>query len=168
MSHKRAICPGSFDPFTLGHRDIIERASTLFDEVIVAIAEDAQKHHVFTVDERVEMAAAACADIAGVSVEAFDGLLVEYCRSRDAVAIVKGLRGSEDLPHEQQMAQINSRLAPEIQTVFLLASPQYSHIRSSMIRWAAQLGADMSSYLPPNVAERLQQKYSGGHQNSAD
>lgn len=167
MSERIAVCPGSFDPFTLGHLDIIRRAADLFERVIVAVAEDAQKDHEFSISERVEMAEDACAGIPGVSVEAFAGLLVDFCRDSDATAIVKGLRGPEDLSHEQQMEQINRSLEPQLQTIFLLAAPEHSHIRSSMIRWAAQLGADVSEYLPDNVAKRLQQDSSGGN-NRAD
>jgi pantetheine-phosphate adenylyltransferase len=157
MSDRVAVCPGSFDPFTLGHLDIVRRAAALFDRVIVAVAEDARKDHRFSAAERVEMAEEACAGIPGVSVEAFGGLLVDFCRDRDAAAVVKGLRGPEDLSHEQQMEQINRSLEPELQTIFLLAAPEHSHIRSSMIRWAAELGADVSDYLPSSVAQRLQQ-----------
>lgn len=167
MSERIAVCPGSFDPFTLGHLDIVRRAADLFDGVIVAVAEDANKDHSFSTSERVEMAEEACAGIPGVSVEAFEGLLVEFCRDRDATAIVKGLRGPEDLSYEQQMEQINRSLEPKLQTIFLLAAPEHSHIRSSMIRWAAQLGADVSEYLPASVAKRLQQNASGDN-NRAD
>lgn len=150
-----AVCPGSFDPITLGHVDLVRRASRLFDRVIVAIAADAQKQHTFALEERVEMAQAACDELEGVAVEGFDGLLVEFCRQRDATAIVKGLRSTADLSHEAQMQAVNAELAPQIETVFLLAPAQTAYISASMVRWLHDLGVDVSGYVPPGVAQRL-------------
>ncbi len=137
--------------------DLVRRAAGLFDQVIVAVAAtvDADKRHSFALDERVEMVTAACADMANVTVESFDGLLVDYCRQHGAVAIVKGLRTAGDMAYEMQMQAVNADLAPEIETVFVLASAQYAHMSSSMIKWLNQLGADVSSYVPASVAARL-------------
>ena len=157
MQKRTAVCPGSFDPITLGHLDIIARAARLFDTVIVAVAHDARKHHMFDIEERVGLAVAACADIGNVTVEAFDGLLVDFCTARDAAAIVKGLRRSSDMPDEVQMQAINADLAPGVETVFLMAAAQYAHISSSMVRWLGELGADVSRYVPEAVAARLRE-----------
>ena len=155
MDKRIAVCPGSFDPITLGHVDLVRRAAGLFDQLIVAVTVDAEKRHSFSLDERVEMATAACADIANVTVESFCGLLVDYCRQQGAVAIVKGLRTAGDMAHEMQMQAVNADLAPEIETVLLLASAQYAHMSSSMVKWLNELGVDVSSYVPDNVAARL-------------
>jgi pantetheine-phosphate adenylyltransferase len=154
-----AVCPGSFDPITLGHVDLIRRATRLFDHVIVAVAADAQKQHVFSVDERVEMAIAACEDLSNLTVHSLEGLLVQFCRQHQATAIVKGLRSAADMPHEMQMQAINADLAPEIETVFVPASASTAHICASMVRWLSQLGVDISCYVPPMVAEQLALKY---------
>jgi len=139
--------------------DIIRRAAKIFDTVIVAVATDGQKDYLFNSEERVKMATQACGDIDNVMVEDFDGLLIKYCQRRQASVIVKGLRSSADMPDERQMQQINAMLAPDIETVFLLASPQYAHISSNMIKWVSELGGDISAYLPPNVAAKLKQKF---------
>ena len=157
MSKRIAVCPGSFDPMTLGHLAIVRRAAALFDDIIVAVAEDAEKQHSFGIDERVEMARGACAGISNVTVEAFSGLLAEYCRRRGVTAIVKGLRGHSDIDYELQMQAINADLAPGIETVFLMASETGAHISSGMVKWLSGLGADVSGYVPGNVDERLNQ-----------
>ncbi len=155
MKKRIAVCPGSFDPITLGHVDLVRRAARLFDELIVAVAADAEKHHRFSLDERVEMVREACDDIADVTVEGFSGLLVEFCRRQGAAAIVKGIRTTADMPHELQMQAVNADLAPEIETVFLAASAQYAHMSSTMVKWLSDLGADVSGYVPAGVALRL-------------
>lgn len=155
MEKRIAVCPGSFDPITLGHIDIVRRAARLFDRVIVAVARDARKSHMLDVDERVRLASAACADIHGVTVEPFEGLLVQFCAEREAVAIVKGLRNLSDMPDEAQMQAINADLAPGLETVFLIASARWAHVSSSMVRWLNELDADVSPYVPQAVAQRL-------------
>ena len=155
MEKRIAVCPGSFDPITLGHLDIIRRAAGLFDQVIVAVARDARKSHMLSLDERVRLAEAACADVANVTVEPFDGLLVGFCVQRRAVAIVKGIRNLSDMPDEAQMQAINADLAPGVETVFLTASAQWAHVSSSMVRWLNELDADISRYVPEAVAHRL-------------
>ncbi len=155
MSKCIAVCPGSFDPITLGHVALVQRAANLFDEVIVAVAEEAEKQHTFGIDERVEMARGACAGMEKVTAEAFSGLLAEYCRRRGATAIVKGLRGRCDIDHELQMQAVNADLAPGVETVFLMSLTEGAHISSSMVKWLSGLGVDVSGYVPESVAERL-------------
>jgi len=157
VSKRIAVCPGSFDPITLGHLAIVQRAAALFDEVIIAVAEDAEKRHTFGIDERVELATDASGDIENVTVESFSGLLANYCERRGVTAIVKGLRGHCDIDHELQMQTVNKNLAPGVETVFLMALTEVAHISSSMVKWLASLGADVSGYVPENVAERLRQ-----------
>ena len=155
MSERIAICPGSFDPITNGHLDIIRRAARLFDRVIVAVAGDAEKSHMCPLEERLAMTSEACAGLTNVTAEAFEGLLVTFCREREAIAIIKGLRTTDDISHEAQMALMNSELAPEIDTAFLLSRPQNAHISSTMVRWLIELDADISGYVPASVAKRI-------------
>ena len=151
---RRAACPGSFDPVTNGHIDIIARASTLFDEVVVAVGVNAAKKRLFTPEERIDMLGEACAGFANVRIDSFDGLLTDFCRQHDVVAIVKGLRAVTDFDYELQMAQMNSSLA-EIETVFVPTSPEYSFLASSPVKEVAAFGGDVSSLVPPHVLERL-------------
>lgn len=151
---RRAVCPGSFDPVTNGHIDIISRASALFDEVTVAVLINKSKKSMFTVDERIDMLNAVCADFGNVKVDAFHGLLVDFCQERDIHAIVKGLRAVSDFDYELQMAQMNSSLAP-VETVFVPTSPAYSFLASSLVKEVATFGGDVSSLVPPLVLDRL-------------
>ena len=151
---RRAACPGSFDPVTNGHLDIIARASTLFDEVVVAVGVNPSKKRLFTADERIEMLGEACAAFANVRVDSFDGLLTDFCREHDVIAIVKGLRAVSDFDYELQMAQMNSSLA-DVETVFVPTSPEYSFLASSLVKEVAAFGGDVSSLVPPHVLERL-------------
>ena len=151
---RRAACPGSFDPVTNGHIDIIARASTLFDEVVVAVGVNAAKKRLFTPEERIDMLGEACAGFANVRIDSFDGLLTDFCRQHDVVAIVKGLRAVTDFDYELQMAQMNSSLA-DIETVFVPTSPEYSFLASSLVKEVAAFGGDVSSLVPPHVLERL-------------
>ena len=151
---RRVVCPGSFDPVTNGHIDIISRASTLFDEVIVAVGVNKAKQRLFTADERMSMLAETCEGYDNVRIEAFDGLLTDFCQQRDAVAIVKGLRAVSDFDYELQMAQMNSSLA-EIETVFVPTSPEYSFLASSLVKEVAMFGGDVSPLVPPLVLQRL-------------
>ena len=151
---RRAACPGSFDPVTNGHIDIISRASTLFDEVVVAVGVNASKQRLFTPEERIEMLTDACAPYANVSIASFDGLLTTFCLEHGLHAIVKGLRAVSDFDYELQMAQMNSSLAP-IETVFVPTSPEYSFLASSLVKEVARFGGDVSSLVPPHVLARL-------------
>lgn len=154
---RRAVCPGSFDPVTNGHLDIISRASTLFDEVVVAVLINKSKQGLFTVDERMDMLREVCAEFPNVKVDAFHGLLVNFCRDRDIVAIVKGLRAVSDFDYELQMAQMNSSLAP-VETVFVPTSPEYSFLASSLVKEVAAYGGDVSRLVPARVLPRLMER----------
>ena len=151
---RKAVCPGSFDPVTNGHIDIIARASTLFDEVTVAVLINKAKRSLFSVEERIAMLREVCVDFGNVRIEAFHGLLVDFCRARDIHAIVKGLRAVSDFDYELQMAQMNSSLA-QVETVFVPTSPEYSFLASSLVKEVATFGGDVSSLVPPMVLERL-------------
>jgi pantetheine-phosphate adenylyltransferase len=150
-----ALCPGSFDPVTLGHIDIIERASRHFDEVVVAVIRNPQKtQSLFTLEERQEMLRECTANLTNIRIEFFKGLLVEFAREHGANAIVKGLRAVTDFDYELQMAQMNQRLSG-IDTFFLSTSPNYSFLSSSLVREVARYGGDVTSMVPPIVAKRL-------------
>ncbi|HWM00317.1 MAG TPA: pantetheine-phosphate adenylyltransferase [Nocardioidaceae bacterium] len=158
---RRAVCPGSFDPVTNGHLDIVSRASKLFDEVVVAVLINKSKQGLFTVDERMDMLREVCAEFPNVKIDAFHGLLVNFCRERDIVAIVKGLRAVSDFDYELQMAQMNSSLAP-VETVFVPTSPTYSFLASSLVKEVAAYGGDVSGLVPeqvlPLLTERLKER----------
>ena len=154
------IYPGSFDPVTLGHLDIIERAAKLFDRLYVAVLHNPEKKPYFTPDERVEMLLEATAHLDNVVCEQFDGLAAEYARKQGARAIVPGLRAVSDFEVEFKMAAMNRHLEPDIETVFLVPSHQYSFISSSIIREVATFGGDVAALVPEGVLERLQRKMS--------
>ena len=149
------IYPGTFDPITRGHTDVIARSIRLVDRIIVAVALNPGKEPLFELTERVEMAKVATQDIPGVEVEPFDGLLVEYVQNRGAQAIIRGLRAVSDFEHEFQMALLNRKLNSNLETVFLMASEEYSYLTSSMVKEVASLGGPLHHFLHPRVAERL-------------
>ncbi|WP_179519649.1 pantetheine-phosphate adenylyltransferase [Nocardioides perillae] len=151
---RRVVCPGSFDPVTHGHLDIVRRASGLFDEVVVAVGVNASKKRLFTPAERMEMIAEGVADLPNVRVAGFEGLLTTFCEEQGIVAIVKGLRAVTDFDYELQMAQMNSSLAP-VETVFVPTSPAWSFLASSLVKEVAALGGDVSALVPPHVHARL-------------
>jgi pantetheine-phosphate adenylyltransferase len=151
---RRAACPGSFDPVTNGHIDIIVRASTLFDEVVVAVGVNASKRRLFSPEERIEMLSEACAGYSNVRIDSFEGLLTDFCKQHDVTAIVKGLRAVSDFDYELQMAQMNSSLA-DIETVFVPTSPAYSFLASSLVKEVATFGGDVSKLVPEHVLARL-------------
>ena len=154
-----ALCPGSFDPVTLGHIDIIERASRHFDEIVVAVIRNPQKSQsLFTLEERQEMLAECTAHLTNIRIEFFKGLLVEFARDHGADAIVKGLRAVSDFDYELQMAQMNQRLSG-IDTFFLSTSPNYSFLSSSLVREVARYGGDVTSMVPAVVAKRLADRF---------
>ena len=153
----KAVCPGSFDPITHGHVDVIRRASALFDEVIVAVGRNSAKNYLFDSDERVELARAATDDLANLRDELLSGLLVDYCRDRGAQVVVKGLRFASDFDFELQMAHVNHSLTG-LETVLLPASARWGTLSSTMIREVASLGGDVRAFVPPLVADRIEHK----------
>jgi pantetheine-phosphate adenylyltransferase len=160
------LCPGSFDPVTLGHVDIVERSARHFDEVIVAVIRNPQKaQSLFTLEERQEMLTEVLAHLPNIRIEFFKGLLVEFAKDHGAESIVKGLRAISDFDYELQMAQMNQQLTG-IDTFFLSTSPQYSFLSSSLVREVARFGGDVSSMVPPLVAKRLAERYGDASKNT--
>jgi len=157
---RKAICPGSFDPVTRGHIDIIERAARTFDQVIVAVLTNPRKSPLFTVPERLEMLREATAYMPNVSVMTANGLLVDFAREQGAQAIVKGLRPIQDFEYEWQMGMVNHDLDRDIETYFLMSRNEYSYLSSSIVRELASFGRDTDSLVPPGVAARLRAKFS--------
>jgi pantetheine-phosphate adenylyltransferase len=149
-----AVCPGSFDPVTYGHLDVIERAASRFDRLVVACSQNVGKDPLFELDERVALVRESAGHLDNVEVAAFEGLLVDFCRERGVGVIVKGLRAVSDFEYELQMAQMNSRLG-DVETLFLVSSPVYSFLSSSLVKEVARFGGDVSHFVPPPVAERL-------------
>ncbi len=150
-----AVYPGSFDPFTLGHLDVLERATVVFDKVFVAVLENPSKSPAFTVEERIEMIRESMTGNGKIEVAAFQGLTVEYAQDVGANSIVRGLRATSDFESEFQMALMNRKLAPEISTVFLMTSFANVYLSSSLIKEVARLGGDVGFAVPPSVAKRL-------------
>jgi len=151
---RRAVCPGSFDPVTNGHLDVFTRASALFDEVTVAVLINKTKKSLFTVDQRIDMLREVVAPLGNVRVDAFHGLLVDFCRDREIPAIVKGLRAVTDFDYELQMAQMNHRLSG-IETLFVSTNPLYSYLSSSLVKEVATYGGDVTGLVPPLVLQQL-------------
>jgi pantetheine-phosphate adenylyltransferase len=156
---RRALCPGSFDPVTNGHIDIISRAASLYDEVVVAVFVNQSKSGLFSVAERQEMLTAVTVDFPNVTIDTFEGLVVDYCRVHDIPVIVKGLRAVSDFDYELQMAQMNRGLAG-IDTLFMPTNPEYSFLASSLVKEIAKWGGDVSLLVPPTVLKRLQERTS--------
>jgi len=154
---RRAVCPGSFDPVTNGHIDIVQRAARMFDEVVVAVGVNTSKNRLFTPEERIAMLEDACAGFANVSVAGFSGLLTDFCAQNGIQAIVKGLRAVSDFDYELQMAQMNASLA-DVETVFVPTSPEYSFLASSLVKEVAMFGGDVSALVPPNVHRQLTER----------
>ncbi|MGZ4495239.1 MAG: pantetheine-phosphate adenylyltransferase [Nocardioides sp.] len=154
---RRAACPGSFDPVTNGHLDIISRAAALFDEVVVAVGVNKSKRRLFTPEERMEMLTEVCAPYPNVRVAGFAGLLTDFCKEQEVSAIVKGLRAVSDFDYELQMAQMNSSLA-DVDTVFVPTSPEYSFLASSLVKEVAMFGGDVSKLVPASVLSRLTER----------
>lgn len=153
------VYPGTFDPITCGHEDLVRRALALFGGVIVAVAENTPKVPCFSLDERVELAKLALFGLENVRVEPFSGLLVDFVRSQGACMVLRGLRAVSDFEYEFQLAGMNRRLAPEMETVFLTPAEQHMFVSASMVREIARLRGDVRPFVPPMVAERLAAKY---------
>jgi pantetheine-phosphate adenylyltransferase len=153
-----AIYPGTFDPVTYGHLDLIRRATQIFDKVIVAVARNGHKQPLFTLEERFAMLADSTKDIVGIEVETFDGLVVEYAHKKKVKVIIRGLRMISDFEYEFQMALTNRRLAADVETVFLMPSENYSYLYSTLLKEAAILGGDTSSFVPDLVTRNLKKK----------
>ena len=151
---RRAVCPGSFDPVTNGHVDVISRAAGLYDELVVAVLVNPGKAGLLTVDERMALLRDAVADLPNVRVDSFQGLLVDYCRSQGIRVIVKGLRAVSDFEYELQMAQMNRELAG-VETLFVPTAPQVGHLSSSLVKQIALFGGDVSRFVPKAVLDRL-------------
>ena len=157
---KIAIYPGSFDPITNGHLDIIERAVHLFDKVIVTVARNAEKSSpLFSHEERMSLIAKAVSELENIEVDSFEGLMVDHAVKHGAVAAIRGLRALSDFEFEFKMALMNRSLNEDISTLFLMPHAKYTHVSSSMVREAASLGGDVSEYVPPHVNEALKEKY---------
>ena len=157
MNTVKAIYPGSFDPVTNGHLDLIARGSRIFDQLVVAILQNSGKNPLFTVEERVEMLGAAVAEFGNVSIATFDGLLVDFAREQQAQAVLRGIRAISDYEYELQMALMNRRLAPELETIFLMPDGKYSFVSSGLVKEVFELGGSVEGLVPQFVIERLKQ-----------
>ena len=156
MAQITAVYPGTFDPITLGHEDLLRRAARMFDRVIVAVAIAHHKKTMFSLDERMDMAREALADCPQVQVEPFEGLVTEFTAARGGTAMVRGLRSGTDFDYEFQLAGMNRALVPQIETVFLTPASQYQFISSTLVREIATLGGDVAQFVSPAVLQRLQ------------
>lgn len=157
---KIAIYPGTFDPITHGHRDIVKRASQLFDRVIIAVSENTHKNPAFEFDERIALASEVLAEYDHAEVIGFSNLLVDFARQQNANTIIRGLRAVSDLEFEFQLASMNRKLSPNIETIFLMPDEQYTYLSSSIVRQVAELKGDISNFVHPSVARALTGKHS--------
>ena len=158
MAIRRAVAPGSFDPITLGHLDVIERASKIFDEVIVAVLINSTKAGLFSIEERIDLITRSVSHLKNVRVDSWSGLLADYCEDHEIAAIVKGLRAVSDFDYELQMSQMNLKLKG-IETFFMATKPDYSFLSSSLVKEIAKFGGDVSSWVPSHVHRALQSRY---------
>ena len=152
------VYPGSFDPITLGHVDIIRRASAIFPKVVVALLRNPNKLGWFPMEKRLEMLQKVCREIPNVEVDCFEGLLVNYMRERNAMVVIRGLRAVSDFQSEFQMAQVNHQISPEMETLFMMTGPQYGYISSSAVREVASFGGDVSSLVPAAILQDIYEK----------
>jgi pantetheine-phosphate adenylyltransferase len=155
---RRAIYPGSFDPVTNGHLDVIDRARKLFDEVIVAVAHNDQKHPLFTLEERLAFLQGTIGKLANVEIATLDGLLVDFAVAREAVAVIRGLRAISDFEFEFQMALMNRKLEARVETIFLMPKEEYTYLSSRIVKEIARLGGNVTEFLPTQVAAALRTK----------
>jgi len=158
---RRAVYPGTFDPVTYGHIDLVKRALKVFDEVIVGVADNPAKAPLFSVHERVSLLKQATRGMRGVIVESFDGLVVEYVKRHKASVMIRGLRMLSDFEYEFQMALTNRKLSPDVETLFLMPSEAYAYVSARLIKEATELGADLKAFVPPPVAAALRRKLRG-------
>ena len=158
---RRAIYPGSFDPITAGHLDVIHRAARLFDELIVAVAHNDLKKSMFTTEERMDLIRENTASVGNIRVASFDGLLVEFARRENAAAVVRGLRAVSDFEFEFQMALMNRKLEPAIETIFLTPREEYTYLSSRIVKEIARLGGNVEAFVPSSVARALREKFAG-------
>ena len=156
---RTAVYPGSFDPITNGHLDIIERASRIYDKVVVGVLNNSNKKPLFSVGERIELIKSVTGHIDNIEVDSFDGLLVDFVKSQEASVIVKGLRTVLDFEYEFQMALLNKALNPEYETVFLMTDTKYSYISSSMVKELAGFNGDLAGLVPHEIVEKIKEKY---------
>ena len=156
-----AIYAGSFDPLTLGHLDLIQRTAEIFDRVILAIAAESSKTSLFTLEERVDLTQTAVKSLGKVEVESFDGLAVDFVRSRGAEVMIRGVRAHSDFEYEFRMALTNRKLAPEIETLFMMPNESHSYVSSSLVKEVAELGGDVSGFVTPEVQAALVKKFAG-------
>jgi pantetheine-phosphate adenylyltransferase len=159
MSVQHALFPGSFDPITLGHMDLIRRSLSIFGKVTVLVAAHASKTQMFSPEERLELVRGALAGLDNVNVASTDSLLVDACREHDAPLVVRGVRGAMDLEYETQMANTNRTMLPEMDTVYLGAAPEHNFVSSTLVRQIASMGGDVSAFVPPNVLSALQSRF---------
>ena len=157
--NKTVICPGSFDPVTLGHLDVITRASKLFDRVIVGVLVNSSKKPIFSIDERIELLKEVTEHLNNVEIVGFNGLLAQYCEEHGVDAIVKGLRAVTDFEYEFQMALLNKALNPEYETMFMMTNTKYSYISSSMVKELAGFHGDLTGLVPCEIIETIEEKY---------
>ena len=156
---KKAVYPGSFDPITFGHLDIITRSAKMVDELVIAVLRNSAKNSLFSLEERVNMIRELVKDLPNVKVETFDGLLVEYMREIDATIIVRGLRAVTDFEYELQIGQMNHVLNEEAETIFLMTNLKYSYLSSSLVKEIASYGGDISKFVPEEIIDRIYEKY---------
>ncbi len=158
MKPVTAVCPGSYDPVTNGHLDLIERGARVFDHLIVAVLQNLQKKPLFSIEERVELLKEHTARLGNVEVDVFSGLLVDFARRRNAGVVLRGIRAISDYEYELQMALMNRKMEPRIETVFMLPAEAFSYLSSSLVKEIAQLGGSLEGLVPPGVEQRLKAK----------
>lgn len=156
-----AVYPGSFDPITYGHLDVIRRSSLMFDRLIIAVLKNSGKNPLFSSEERVKMIEEVTAGFSNIEVDSFDGLLVDYVHARGAQVIVRGLRAVTDFEYELQMAQTNRKIAPDVDTIFLTTSLEYAYLSSSTVKEVARFGGDLTHFIPPETEKRMKEKLHG-------
>ena len=161
QKQRTAIYPGSFDPITKGHLDVLERASKMFDRVIIAVLKNSSKKSFLPVDDRVKLIKESIIDLNNVEVDSFEGLTIEYAKSKGAHFLIRGLRAVSDFEYELQLCQTNSAIAPDIDTVFLTTKPKYNFISSSIVKELSDFGTDVSKFVPKSVVEYLQKQKKG-------